>query len=182
MFDKRVDSNGEGRLDVISLNVGASGLKKYVEDNKADDWDTAGDAMAKPSSWWNGVVYVEFPTVPLNAAAQNRSGNDQLVVSAYPTVVLQTINANEIPDPRQDSGQSAQFIEERGMSLATNSPLYISGSFNADGLPHTDDNVEPDDATPSDEPPALLAGDTTTILSYNYGKNVEESNETMKWG
>jgi hypothetical protein len=179
MFDKRVDSNGDGALDVISLNVGTGGLKDAVESNV--NWDSGGDDSSKPSSWWNGVVYVEFPHAPLDAAAQNRSGNDKLVLSSIPTVVLQTINAQEIPDPKQDSAQAAQFIEERGMSLATNSPLYITGSYNANGLAHTNDSTEPDDATPSDEPPALLAGDTTTILSANYGKNREESNQTMQW-
>ncbi len=179
MHDKRVDSNGDGDLDVISLNVGTGGLKDAIEDNVV--WDSGGDDSSKPSSWWNGVVYVEFPHQPLDFAAQNRTGNDKLVVSKIPTLVLQTINAREIPDPKQDSAQAGQFSEERGMSLATNSPLYIAGSYNANGNAHTNDSTEPDDANPSDEPPALLAGDTTTILSAKYGQNREESNENMQW-
>ena len=179
MHDKRVDSNGDGDLDVISLNVGTGGLKDAIEGNT--NWDSGGDDSSKPSSWWNGVVYVEFPHEPLDFAAQNRTGNDQLVVSSIPTVVLQTINAREIPDPKQDSAQAGQFSDERGMSLATNSPLYISGSYNANGNAHANDSTEPDDANPSDEPPALLAGDTTTILSARYGQNREESNENMQW-
>ncbi len=179
MHDKRVDSNGDGDLDVISLNVGTGGLKDAVESNV--NWDSGGDDSSKPSSWWNGVVYVEFPHEPLDFAAQNRTGNDKLVVSKYPTVVLQTINAREIPDPKQDSAQAGQFGDERGMSLATNSPLYIAGSYNANGNAHTNDSTEPDDVNPADEPPALLAGDTTTILSAKYGQNREESNENMQW-
>ncbi len=178
LFDKRVDSTGDGRLDVISLNVGTGGLKDAIESNV--NWDSAGDDKSKPSSWWNGVVYVEFPSAPLNAAAVNRNGNDQLVV-ADPEVVFQTINAREIPDPKKDSAVAGQFIEERGMSLATNAPLYVVGSYNADGIAHADDSTLPDDATYVDEPPALLAGDTTTILSAKWGKNREESNQTMKW-
>ena len=178
MFDKRVDSEGDGKLDVISLNLGSGGLKDAIENNVM--WDSADDS-SKPSNWWNGVVYVEFPIVPLDAEAKNRTGNDKLVVGAHPTLVLQTINSREIPDPKKSSSQSGQFIDERGMSLATNHPLYIVGSFNADGYAHTNDSTEPDDVTASDEPPALLAGDTMTILSANYGINREESNENMKW-
>ncbi len=179
MFDKRVDSNGDGALDVISLNVGTGGLKDAIESNV--NWDSGGDDSSKPSSWWNGVVYVELPTQPLDTAALNRSGNDKLVVSKFADLVVQTINAKEIPDPKQDSAQAGQFGDERGMSLATNSPLYISGSYNANGLAHTNDSTEPDDVNAVDEPPALLAGDTTTILSARYGQNREESNENMQW-
>ena len=179
MHDKRVDSNGDGDLDVISLNVGTGGLKDAIESNV--NWDSGGDDSSKPSSWWNGVVYVEFESEPLDTAALNRTGNDKLVVSKYPNLVLQTINAQEIPNPKQDSAQAAQFSDERGMSLATNSPLYIAGSYNANGLAHANDSTEPDDANPADEPPALLAGDTTTILSAKYGINRKESNQPMQW-
>jgi hypothetical protein len=178
MFDKRVDSDGDGRLDVISLNIGTGGLKDAIENNEV--WDS-GDDSSRPSSWWNGVVYVEFPTEPLDARAQNRTGKDKLVVGAHPTVVLQTINAREIPDPKRDSRQSSEFIDERGMTLATNHPLYVAGSYNADGHEHTNDSTEPDNENASEEPPALLAGDTLTIVSAKYGENREESNESMQW-
>lgn len=127
------------------------------------------------------MVYVQFPHTSnaAAAAAANRNHADQLVIASDPQVVLQTINANEIPDPKKDSAASAAFIEERGMSLATNSPLYVRGSFNANGVAHTNDSTEPDDATPSDEPPALLAGDAMTILSYDYRKNVRRSDDNV---
>jgi len=73
-------------------------------------------------------------------------------------------NASEIPDPsyNQASGRDA------GFTLATNTPVYIKGHYNADGDEDTGSNIEADD--PSDpNPPAAIVADAIMPLSSGFG-------------
>ncbi len=154
MFDHRQDK----ALDILAINVGK--LKDAVEDNDAADWDPAGTGGStyKPEKWWNGVTYVEFPTV-----ANSGGRVDKIVKGNDVNVALMTINAKQIPDPYLTN---TNFVAERGWTLATNNPLYSMGHFNANGTGAN--SVALDSAN---EPPAALVADTFTVLSSRYGES-----------
>ncbi len=100
---------------------------------------------------WNGVVYVE---TPYSASA---SGREDKIRSAVRDVAVRLVNGKEIPNPSS--------AIEPGFTLATNAPIYVVGSYNADGIEGTGGPTGVDD---SDEPPASIIADTITVLSDNW--------------
>ena len=174
MFDHREDV----RHHMVSIDVGM--LRKYVDDThpdnignpaaqlKSDYWSNDYD----PTKNWNGVVYIEFPP------ETNSGGRADKIVRAKSYVdsgdglkrvlALQTIDAEELPSPT--------YLAEKGLSIATNAPLYMVGNFNADGVAHTNDATAPE----AGEPPASVAADSVTILSNNWDNNRKYSNQNSK--
>lgn len=167
MYDHRNDI----AMDVISIDVGK--LKDKIESDSASDWSSSGASEYQPEKWWNGVVYVEFP---IESSSGGRT--DKIVKGKYDDVALHVINGKNIPDPYANN---TNFVSERGMTLATNQPMYVVGHFNADG------NLESDAATALDndnyttgwEPPAALVADTITVLSTNWKNNRKYSDDSV---
>ena len=158
MYDHRPDIE----LDLITIDVEA--LKDAIEDNDEDDWSTSGNANDRPERWWNGVVYVQFPTQvdPMNTTlSTNRV--DKIVPGSRPDAAVMLINTDEIPDPYLTNNS---FHPERGFSIATNNPIYTVGDVNADGNSGTGTAQTLDDPN---EPPMAIAADTFTVLTENYG-------------
>ena len=112
------------------------------------------------STGWNGGVYFE-----ITSASTNHTGllvANGRVASGSSLVPAGIIAPNTVS----------------GLTLATNAPIYILGSYNADGTistaTTTNSALYPDDGhtgaigSPSVETPAALAGDAITILSPNF--------------
>jgi len=175
LFDHREDK----ALDMLSLDI--SRLSELVDDTDPnydpDAWeDNAGVSptdeedlkIYNPTSDWNGVVYVQFPTtVPVDETDPNKGTGrrDKIVAGSDPYIALQAINGKRFPNP--------SYAREKGLTLSTNAPLYTVGHMNADGNSHSNDANMPDSA---DEPPAAFASDSITLLSENwYG---DDSNRT----
>lgn len=166
------DHRENREVDIVALDV--ERLKYYI-DNK-DNSSSGFDGTFDVESQWNGVLYVEFPTsnsttdgkydYGTSATTSNSTTNDYHIVSAVDAVdgvterALMVIDAKEIPEPSN--------VAESGFTLVSNAPTYIVGSFNADGVPHANDSVEPDDAN---EPPAAIMVDSLTLLSDNWASN-----------
>lgn len=145
--------------------VGSSNLKAY--------WSDTFD----PATEWNGIVYVEFPTgvdgsgMPAGGVTPPANGrSDKVVAGTDRNLALTLMDGQRLPRPG--------YTNNKGLTVATNAPLYILGNYNADGNSHSDDAQYPDDSL---EPPAAVAGDTVTILSNNwipaYGDNREYSHK-----
>ncbi len=160
MFDHRPDIE----LDLVTIDMTA--LKNAVENDDAADWTLTGppNNEMRPRSWWNGVVYVEFPTqVDTMSTTASTNRTDKIVPGKREDVALMLINTDEIPDPYLTDNN---FHSDRGSSIATNAPLYTVGDVNADGNSGTGTSMALDDAN---EPPMALAADTFTTLTENYG-------------
>ncbi|WOO39942.1 hypothetical protein [Rubellicoccus peritrichatus] len=165
--------NRENRgVATFGLDVGK--LKQYIDakDNTATGFDGTYDVDKE----WNGIVYVEFPTSSTRDSTSGEfdygTSSGKNTYNIVPAVIdtdsegesmelaLMVLNGKEIPDP---SG-----MEQPGFTLATNAPMYTVGSFNANGVFHTNDATAPDD---NDEKPAALIADTITVLSDEWDGN-----------
>lgn len=150
MHDKREGAD----LNMVEVDVGK--LRSIVHNNDANDWNAGG----APSNWWNGVVYVEFPT---QNATSNRPDNVNPAIEGWGVKIT---NAKEIPNP-----SFAQTNGAYGTSFATNQAMYIDGHYNADGDPNTGSPVKPDSDSNfagSGEAPSALIADAVTFLSTNW--------------
>ncbi|MBC2594561.1 hypothetical protein H5P28_09850 [Ruficoccus amylovorans] len=172
MYDHREDKP----LDMLSINV--ERLCELVDNTNSrynpDEWkDHYGPgavptAIYNPSADWNGIIYVQFPVdTQVNGGSSARDVNfaasgararyDNIVSGTDKFVALQVISASKFPSPT--------YAEEKGLTIATNGPLYTIGNINANGRAHTNDANLPDD---SSEPPGSFASDTLTVLSNRW--------------
>jgi hypothetical protein len=142
MYDYRRARN----TNLIRIDVAK--LKTALDRNNSADW--GGVATQKPDLWWNGIVYVKAPT---NAPRST----DGVEVASNAAWGVQLNNGGALPNPTYTQSKGIY-----GMSVATNTPMYLVGHYNADGNSATGSSGDPDSAN---EPPAALAADAITILS-----------------
>jgi len=138
--------------------------------------DPDGDASYNPEDDYNGVVFVEFPTVTKHDAATD----DGLLVSKD-NMGLVVHNAKQVPDPDYNYdhvNQKPREYRDRGLALVTNNTMYVEGHFNSDGDVDTDPNKpgEGNDYTT----PVTLAADSITILSQEWAQDWEDRWEDTK--
>jgi len=173
------DTRRQKGVDLFEINMGK--LRDALERNDARDWgntSSASDATYAPSTWWNGIVYVEFP------AASGTAGPDG-VLASQDGYGLRLKNAQSsgsgstytpgIPDPSWSSAT--------GTTLVTNNVMYVQGNYNADGKSSTGSSTTVDD--PKD-PAAALAADAITLLSPGWAdaesaRQVAKSTTTYKY-
>jgi hypothetical protein len=159
LHDKRLSKD----LNIVEINIGK--LAELVHANDETKW--GGNENQKPDSWWNGVVYVDFPQQ--NAT----STRDDRVNPAIENWGVKLINGKKIPNPKFRHDDNIY-----GMSLATNQMLYVEGHYNADGDLDTGSPTEPDNPDnfleEGYEAPAALIADSITFLSEDW----EDANST----
>lgn len=132
-----------------------------------------------PSIEFNGVTYFQFPIpVPLpsrpdniivaldsfrEVSTKNVDGQSWVARENETTSLsLHIHNAKQIPNPDYNSNRSP------GFTLATNSRLYIHGSYNADGVYSTGSPTSSDGEGAGYKTLAALAADSLTFLSDNF--------------
>lgn len=149
------DARMEQDLDMVELDMQA--LTTAIHNDSADDWHDG----SKPSDWWNGVVYVEFPQQELE------SSRTDYVNPAKSGWGLKLVNGDVIPNPNFGHSQDVY-----GTSVATNQMMYIQGDYNSDGSTDTGSPTQADDSTTfgqqQQEAPAALIADSITFLSDNW--------------
>jgi hypothetical protein len=162
MVDRRIrltDSSATGlsRLDLVEINLAA--LADILED---PDHPLFEDYT--PEEFFNGVVYVEFPT---DTAVTPRATDRIVRAREKMAVILTQAGGNDpkigrVPNPSYNKAAG----RSEGFTLATNAPLYTRGHFNADGRLIGDamDSDDPDNP----DPPVALAADAVTVLSENF--------------
>ncbi|MCC5807962.1 MAG: pilus assembly PilX N-terminal domain-containing protein [Opitutales bacterium] len=136
-------NDARGRINLLRLDMAA--MREWVEDPSAN-------------IPWNGGVYVHMPEV-------SDPGRDDYVVPANANWAVQLHNGAVLPNRRAVDPEAT-----RGLTLATNSGLYVQGDFNAPSGGGT--STEPEDIStfgePGHEAPAALVADAVTVLSNNW--------------
>ena len=179
MYDHREDV----KQDMLTIDI--SRLRDLVDDTDGDyapsDWETNYDGGSVlpdyiPSTEWNGVVYVEFPTVANSGGRVDKVVQAKTYSGGSKVLGLQLVDGGELPRP--------SYTSEIGLTVATNAPMYIVGNYNANGIVHTDDANTLDNAS---EPPAAVISDSLSILSNEwftehrkYSDNGSTSNRKIK--
>ena len=147
MYDYRQARNNtddaRGRINLLRLDMAV--MREWVED-------------ADTNIPWNGGVYVHMPEVP-------DPGRDDHVIPANANWAVQLHNGAVLPNRRAVDSEAP-----RGLTLATNTGLYVQGDFNAPSGGGT--ATEPEDMSnfgePGHEAPAALVADAVTVLSNNW--------------
>lgn len=147
----------DGRISLLAIDVGK--LRELLE-TETDAWEAAesGDPLP-PADWWNGGIYVRMPD-----ASSTPPRNDRIVPS-HPRWAVQLRNGLTLPNPSY-----ARANQIFGMTLATNSALYIHGDYNAPdgkGTATNPGNLN-NFAGEGHEVPAALVADAITVLSNNW--------------
>ena len=163
MHDHRED------VDQDMLYIDIEKLTEYVDDTDPDYdptvWATNHDPSDDqatdfiPTNDWNGVVYVEFPTVANSGGRVDKIVKSRTSEETGRVMALAAVDAKKLPRP--------SYTTEIGLTLATNAPMYTVGHYNADGVAHTDDANKLDNAS---EPPAAVISDSLTVLSEEWFK------------
>lgn len=187
MYDRnQLREDGHDYNQGVSLvTFDVSEFRKYIDNTaKHSDW---GGNFDFNEHWSNkGVVYFEFPVVDdiedfrkkqtdesgnviLNVdgneitgdlATRAKASDSEISMANTRRMALQIINAEVLP----------QDDPNRGVTFATNGPIYLKGHFNADGQHSTgtgNNLVKGSDYTSGSikEVPAALVADSITFLS-----------------
>lgn len=141
-----------GKINLVKIDV-----------EKMREWVESGDSAVFDPDWWNGVVYLKMPEVA-------DPGRQDRVIPADNDWAAQLVKGKQIPN-RISSGI-------RGMTLATNGALYVTGDYNApEGGTSPSNNPSPANfGKEGYEAPAALIADAITILSNNWqNKNSDKA-------
>ena len=112
---------------------------------------TSGSGSANPSTWWNGIVYVQIPAGTPRTQTSNPQQPDGVAVPIN-NYAVQLINGTTIPNPAFTQANNIY-----GTTIATDAPLYSVGNYNSNGSGNINSN-----------PPAAIAADSITVLSSNW--------------
>lgn len=121
-------------------------------------WKKNNGSYSDSYNYWHPKTYVH---VQIGASSKQFSSTKSIYLA------LQIINGEYIPSPT--------FTENKGLTIATNAPMYLIGNYNADGVFQTDGSVNiennhytNDAGTAYSEPPASFMCDSFTLLSNNW--------------
>jgi hypothetical protein len=123
-----------------------------------NDNDAFGNLSA---SDWTGIVYVEV--------AGNPSTDATTGATNYGTGALADVAAATAVRIRNGKGKvPSHGTANEGLTFVTNAPMYIQGSYNADGTTTTSEPANSAHAPETGEVPAALVADAITLLSDSF--------------
>jgi len=129
---------------------------------------TTSTAISTLSNTWNGIVYVEVaggPTTNLDGTT-NAATNSKATTTAvriYDSANTSTDSNSSLAPSYASSGYtSTDGSTSEGLTIATNAPVYVKGTYNA-----LDGDADASTAA-SGEAACAIAGDAITILSENF--------------
>ncbi|HVS54208.1 MAG TPA: hypothetical protein VHD62_17765 [Opitutaceae bacterium] len=151
LYDQR---RGSGQ-DLVEIDMSA--LKDAVAQMQlaAGSRDTTKAISSLETAQWTGIVYVEVTSNPTT-----RLAGTTIAATGGNKVGVRLINgAQAVPS----------YGTAEGLTIATNAPVYIKGSFN-------DDGTSPNASTPkTGETPAAIAADAVTLLSASFNDATSRS-------
>ncbi len=160
LYDKRRNK----ALDLLEMDIGEFN-DELVESTDSDRFSDGSNTTYMPSSEYNGVVYVEFPTEQtlrpdyITVAKDDYRNEDVGSHSESVGLGLMLSNAKELPNPAYNASKAP------GFTLATNGTVYLKGSYNADGDSGTGSSVDADGEGSHYNTLAAIAADSITFLS-----------------
>jgi hypothetical protein len=149
-------------------------------------WDVANTANSTTNKGWNGIVYVDVQTDaatsnPNNGTAlpsgwqttsdipgYNSSSTHPMIAGTGQETAVRIVDAAQLPS----AGPENQW----GMSVVTNAPVYLVGTYNGNeqgtsssplaggDTPNKSQIMSPD----ANEVPSMIVGDSINLLSNNY--------------
>jgi len=113
---------------------------------------------------WTGIVYVEIAGAPTTDAITGAThyGSGELAEVAAATAVRILNGKGKVP---------SHGTANEGLTIATNAPMYVQGSYNADGNTSTAAATNSAHVPEAGEVPAALVADAITLLSDNFDPN-----------
>lgn len=155
MYDQR---RGTG-VDLVEVNITA--LKSVVtEMQKSSGSRDAVKALGNlEASDWTGIVYVEVQ----GGATTNTTGTSNAPSTIASNTGVRVINGTG-GVPSYTGGANS----ERGLTIATNTALYVLGHYNADGTVTSDAGNNSAMNIETNENPAAFASDSFTVLSPDW--------------
>lgn len=147
-FRQGRNSGTDDRGEINLVRIDVERLRAWVEEEDEDG------PTFRPE-WWNGGVFVHMPEAPADPNRRDR------VIGARSDWAIQLFNGRTIPNR-----QAVDTNGARGMTFATNSALYVQGSFNAPGGANWDASTFGTEQ--GAEAPAALVADAITLLSDNW--------------
>ncbi|OIQ90011.1 hypothetical protein GALL_281010 [mine drainage metagenome] len=163
------DQRRQMGVDIVQVDMKALGAAVSDMVSNTSDANAITNPDGSVFNSWNGAVYVEINDTSPRGDTSSQSASVRLV------------------DGQVSSGSSlmpSYGVNGKGLTIATNAPLYIQGNFNADGSVSSASATTPDDGnsgSPSDptaESPVCVAADAITILSSNWKDKI--SADTVK--
>ncbi|MFA6960075.1 MAG: hypothetical protein WC205_04895 [Opitutaceae bacterium] len=157
------DQHRQKEIDLIDLDMDA--LRKavaHIADSSSAKISTGATVSVTASDIignldkndWTGIVYVEVKGGPTTDSITGATNSATIPQSLQTSVRI--VNGK---------GQVASYgTDNPGLTIATNAPVYIKGSFNADGVTSDSSPTTPE----TGEVPAAIVGDAVTILSEGF--------------
>ncbi|MFA5263593.1 MAG: hypothetical protein WC378_07175 [Opitutaceae bacterium] len=170
MYDQR---RGKG-VDLVEIDI--TQLRAAVTNiiNSTNNQNTIRNPDDTIFTGWNGGVYVEVNDPSTRGNTHDQASSVRLINGSV------TSGSSLIPEYGPGG---------KGLTIATNAPLYIKGNFNADGTVAANSPTTPDDfatgATVDNtkESPVCIAADAITILSSSFADNTSaDSNKPNAGG
>lgn len=158
------DQRRKKALDLLQLDI-KNFDKELVSADDDGRFSDGSSSTFTPSSDYNGLVYVEFPTV-----TTTRPDNVVVARDAYRSVKvgnsnqdaglgLMLTNAKKLPNPSYNANKAP------GFTIATNGTAYVHGNYNADGSMSTGSSSNAEGEASGYNALAAIAADSITFLS-----------------
>ncbi len=201
--DRRMQDNREGKvISMVDIDMGIMRSALQATDTTpASQRFQVDDTNWNQHTGWTGAVYVEVENPNLGYTTTSDIppivGSDGNVIPSVghgtgtsTSTAVRLVNARQLPT-------LASANVDKGLTVATNAPVYIAGHFNANGIvsntgaavqngSERDPDPNWDNGTPHDpnddlEVPALIAADAINILSARWvnasGKPIGDASE-----
>lgn len=160
------DQHRQKGIDLVEIDMdalrkavaGMSGSATATLSTGATDAVTADDQInGLTTDDWTGIVYVEVAGGPSTDPTTGAT-----IAATDPRSMQTSVRIINGKGKVPSYGSATE-----GLTIATNAPVYVKGSFNADGVTTTS---SPNSATTPEtgEVPAAIVGDAVTILSQNF--------------
>jgi hypothetical protein len=156
MYDRRQAAGVNlVQIDMVALNAALADTNAGSNADGKAITTTSGTVWGTGSTGWNGGIYVDVsePTTPGPGVTQTAVILTNGAVATGASLIPQTNGV-------------------KGLTVATNAPVYVLGNFNADGQGISATSATtPDDGvvtSSSTERPTAIYADAITLLSPNY--------------
>lgn len=169
MYDRRRNKG----VDLLEIDIGklkdavtemakAPGSRDAAKAIGDTPTDTSGTGALMTSDW-TGIIYIEVEGGPTTGATDGSTIAETIAPTTPGGVGVRIVNGKrQVP---------SYGTSNEGLTIATNAPMYVKGSYNADGSTSSggsDWTQSSANKPETGEVPAALAADAITLLSEGF--------------